>query len=104
MFRRRYQDIELALAGKLFDSLYFVTVFGTDLVTGYAVLLFFVNDRPAHFIRKAVAGFALHRNIRFIVIVVIHLLVRRYAVQTAYTILFHYDASFSDDEIVSSFG
>ena len=85
------EDIELALAGKLFDSLYFVTVFGTDLVTGYAVLLFLVNDRPAHLIRKAVTGFAQHRNICFIVIVVIHLLVRRNTVQTANSVVLHYD-------------
>jgi hypothetical protein len=70
----------------------------------YAVLLFFVNDRPAHFVSKAVAGFALHRDIRFIIIAVIHLLVRRYSVQTANSVVLHYDASFSDDEIVSSFG
>ena len=85
------QDIELALAGKLLDSLYFVTVLGTDFVTGYAVLLFFVDDRPAHFVSKAVAGFALHRDIRFIIVVVIHLLVRRNTVQTANSVVLHYD-------------
>ena len=85
------QDIELALAGKLFDRLNFVTIFGTDLMTGYAVLLFFVNDRPAHLIRKAVTGFALHWDIRFVVGVIVYLFVRRYAVQTANSVVLHYD-------------
>ena len=60
-------------------------------MTGYAVLLFLVYNRPSHFVSKAVTGFALHRNICFIVIVVIHLLVRRNTVQTANSVVLHYD-------------
>ena len=39
--------------------------------------------------------FALHRNIRFVIGVIVYLFVCRYAVQTAYSILFHYNASYN---------
>ena len=74
------QNIKLALPGPFLDDLQLVPVFGSYLVTGNAVLLFLVNNRPAHFLTKSVAGFSLHGNIGLVFIVVIHLLIGRHPV------------------------
>ena len=87
------QNIELALAGKLFYRLYPVAVLGADLVTGNAVLLFLEYDVPAHLLGEAVTRFSLHRDIRFVIRPVVYLLVGGYAVKTANSVLFHNYAS-----------
>ena len=69
------QNIKLALLGVFLDNLHLVPVFRPYLVAGNAVLLFLVNNRPALFLREAVAGFTLHGDVRLVFIVVIHLLV-----------------------------
>ena len=55
--------------------------FGTDGgFFAFAVLPFLVNNRPAHFLTKGVAGFPLHGNVGLVFIVVIHLLIGRHTV------------------------
>ena len=68
------QDVELALLGPLFEKLQLVPVIGADLVTGHAVLLLLMYDGPAHLCGKLPAGFALDRDIRLILLIVINLL------------------------------
>ena len=68
-------DIELALLRILLDELQFITVIGADFITGYASFLLLAHDDPAHFRRKIVAGFSLHRDVCLVVFIVIDLLV-----------------------------
>ena len=82
------QNIKLALLGVFFDNLELVTVFRPYLVTGHAVLLLLVNDCPALFLRKAVAGFPLHGNICLAFVVIVHLLVGGHSVKAINTV-FH---------------
>ena len=74
------QNIKLALPSPFLDDLQLVPVFRPYLVTGNAVLLFLVNNCPAHFLTKGVAGFPLHGNVGLVFIVVIHLLIGRHPV------------------------
>ena len=57
------QNIELFLLRHTLDDLQLVAVFSSYLMTGHAFFLFLVNDLPAHFFAKRMAGFALHGNI-----------------------------------------
>ena len=70
------QNIELAFPGKFFYCLDLVAVLGAYFVTGNAVFLFLVYDIPAHLLGKSVTRLSLHRDIRFVIIVVIDLLIR----------------------------
>ena len=93
------QNIELALLGPFFDDLEFVAVFGPYLVAGYAVLLFLVNNRPAHLFTEAVALSALHGDVGLAFIVIVHLLVGGHSIQTVNAssdknVIFHIDPSF----------
>ena len=93
------QNIELALLGPFFDDLEFVAVFGPYLVAGYAVLLFFVNNRLAHLFTEAVALSALHGDVGLAFIVIVHLLVGGHSIQTVNAssdknVIFHIDPSF----------
>ena len=69
------QNIKLALLGKLLDGLNLVPVFGPYLVAGHAVLLFLMDDHPAHLICELMALPALHGNVGLAFVVVVHLLV-----------------------------
>ena len=87
------------LLGKLLDGLNLVPVFGPYLVAGYAVLLFFVNNRPAHLFTEAVALSALHGDVGLAFIVIVHLLVGGHSIQTVNAssdknVIFHIDPSF----------
>ena len=62
------------------DGLQFIPVLCPDLMSGHAIFLFFMNNRPALFLREAVAGFALHGDVRLAFIIVVHLLVGGYTV------------------------
>ena len=70
------QNIELAFAGKFFYRLNLISVFRSDFMAGNAVLLLLVNDLPSHLLGEFTARLALHRDIRFVIIVVIDLLIR----------------------------
>ena len=74
------QNIELALLGKLLDGLNLVPIFGPYLVAGHAVLLFLVDDHPAHLICELVTLAALHGDVGLVFIVIVHLLVGGYSV------------------------
>lgn len=74
------QDVKLALLGAFFYKLELVTVFGPYLMSGNAVLLLLVNNRPALFLRKTVAGFSLHQEVCLTFIIVIHLFIGGYSV------------------------
>lgn len=76
------QNIKLPLTGVFFDDLELVTVFCPDFVAGNAVLLFLVNDGPALFLRKAVAGFPLHGDVCLTFIIIVHLLTGGHPVKT----------------------
>ena len=69
------QNIEFPLLGSLLDDLQLVPVFGSNLMPGHTVLLFLMNDRPAHFFTEAMALSALHGNVGLAFVVVVHLLV-----------------------------
>ena len=69
------QNIKLALLGAFLDNLELVPVFSPYLVAGNTVLLFFMHNRPAHFLAKAMTFLALHGNVGLAVVVVVHLLV-----------------------------
>lgn len=51
-----------------------------NLMPGHTVLLFLVNNRPAHFFTEAMALSALHGNVGLAFVVVVHLLVDGHAV------------------------
>ena len=72
--------IESSLLGTLLDDLQLVPVFGSNLMPGHAVLLFLVNNRPAHFFTEAMALSALHGNVGLAFVVVVHLFVGGHAV------------------------
>ena len=72
--------IESSLLGTLLDDLQLVPVFGSNLMLGHAVLLFLVNNRPAHFFTEAMALPALHGNVGLAFVIVVHLLVGGHAV------------------------
>lgn len=74
------QNIEFPLLGALLDDLQLVPVFSSNLMPGHAVLLFLVNNRPAHFFTEAMALSALHGNVGLAFVVVVHLLVGGHAV------------------------
>ena len=74
------QNIKLALFGVFLDDLQLVAFFCSYFVAGHAILLFLVEDRPALFLGEAVAGFALHWNIRLASVIVIHLFIGRNSV------------------------
>ena len=74
------QNIKLALLCVFLNDLELITVFSPYFVAGHAVLLFFVDNRPAPFFGKTVTGFSLHRNVRLAFIVVVHLLVGRHSI------------------------
>ena len=76
------------MTGVFFDDLELVTVFCPDFVAGNAVLLFLVNDGPALFLRKAVAGFPLHGDVCLTFIIIVPLLTGGHPVKTIYSI-FH---------------
>ena len=75
------QNIEFSLLGAFLDDLQLVPVFGPDLMPGYAILLFFVNNGPAHFFTEAMTLSALHGNVGLAFVVVVHLLVGGHTVQ-----------------------
>ena len=77
------QDVKLLFQRKFFDCLKFVSRLGSDFVTGYTVLLFFVYDVPSHAVCKLVASLALHGNVSFVVGIIIYLLPGRNTVQAA---------------------
>ena len=68
------QNIELALLRLFLDEPQLVPVIGADLIAGHASFLFLAYDDPAHFFGKLPVGFALHRDIRLIQLVMVHLL------------------------------
>lgn len=76
------QNIELALLGPFLDDLELIAVFGPYLVAGHAVLLFLVNNRPAHLFTEAVTLPALHGDVGLAFIVIVHLLVGGHSIQT----------------------
>ena len=82
------QNIKLALSGVFLDDLELIAVLGPDLVAGYAVLLLLMNDRPALLLRKAMAGFPLHRDVGLALVVVVHLFVGRHPIKAINTV-FH---------------
>jgi hypothetical protein len=74
------QDVKLPFAGVFFYELYLIAVSGMNLKAGDAVFLFLSDDCPALPIGELVTRLALHGDVRFVVLVVIHLLCRGYAV------------------------
>ena len=74
------QDVELALLGPLFEKLQLVPVAGADLVAGHSVLLLLMHDGPAHLRGELPAGFALDRDIRLILLIVVDLFGRGNAI------------------------
>ena len=82
------QDVELPLAGVFLDDLELVPVLSSDLMAGHAIFLFLVNNGPALFLREAVAGFSLHRDVSLALVVVVHLLVGGHSVKAINTV-FH---------------
>ena len=74
------QNIEFSLLGSFLDDLQLVPVFGSNLMPGHTVLLFLVNNRPAHFFTEAMALSALHGNVGLAFVIVVHLLVGGHAV------------------------
>ena len=74
------QNIEFSLLGSFLDDLQLVPVFGSNLMPGHTVLLFLVNNRPAHFFTEAMALSALHGNVGLAFVIVVHLLVSGHAV------------------------
>ena len=72
--------IESSLLGTLLDDLQLVPVFGSNLMPEHTVLLFLVNNRPAHFFTEAMALPALHGNVGLAFVIVVHLLVGGHAV------------------------
>ena len=99
------KNIELSISGVILDDLQLVTGRCADFVTGHALFLFFVDDDPALRFGKLVAGFALHRQVSFVVGIEIHLFIRGHAVQTAYAIIGHsvsltFKVRMDDDSVV----
>ena len=69
------QNIKPFLLCQFFDDLQLVPVFSSYLVARNAFLLFLMDNHPAHFFAKGIAGFPLHGNISLVFIVMFHLLV-----------------------------
>ena len=61
---KHQQDIKPALPGVALDDLKLVAVLRPDFMAGHAILLLLMDDGPAFFLRKAVAGFSLHGDVR----------------------------------------
>lgn len=92
---KNQQNIKPLLFGVFLDNLELVPVFRPHLVTGHTVLLLLVNDRPALFFCKPVAGFPLHGDVRLAPVIVIHLLVGGHTIKTINSV-FHYDSTLSN--------
>ena len=80
------EDVKLFLPCRVFDKLYLIPVFGPYLMAGYAFFLFFLDDYPAHAFSELVTLQALHRNIGFILFIVVYLLISGNTVEAAYSI------------------
>ena len=74
------QNIKFALSGVFLDGLQLVTGFCADFVARHAVLLFLVDDHPAHLICELVTLPALHGDVGLVFIVIVHLLVGGHSV------------------------
>ena len=68
------------MLGKPFDRLELIPVFRPYLVAGQAVLLFLMDDHPAHLIYELVAFLTLHGDVSLVFIVIVHLLVGGHSV------------------------
>ncbi len=77
------QDIELFLPGQPLDDLQLVPVFCPDFVARDSLLLFLMDDGPAHFVTEGTAGFPLHGNVGLVFVIVVHLFVGGNAIQCA---------------------
>ena len=74
------KNLEFALFSVTLDLLEFIAVVGADLEAGDSGLLFLDHDLPAHLLCEVPAGFPLYRNVRLILVVMVHLFRRGYAV------------------------
>ena len=92
---KHQQDVKLLLLCVFLDDLEFVPVFRPNLMAGDPILLLFVDNGPTLFLRKAVTGFSLHRNIRLAPVVIIYLFIGGHTIKTIHSI-FHNDSVLSN--------
>ena len=89
------QNIKLFLFSVFLDNLEFIPVFCSHLMTGNSIFLFLMDDCPALFFCKPVAGFPLHGDVRLAPVIIIYLLISGHTIKTINSV-FHYDSTLSN--------